>query len=262
MSRVRPLAAAGLCALVACAGTARIPLPPDDPRPAAFVAAWTRQSAGREALRGSARLAVDAEARGGAAPVRLRARQTLALERPARLRIEVQGMLGTTLAVLAVDGEEYALYEAETRRFERGPLQPDLLWRVAGLALLPEEVVEVVLGSPRLAPGLALRAAFAAPDGGVRVDLEGDAGEQRALRFDAEGRLRELVTRDPERAAWTATFDDYAPVAGEALAHRVSIDTGSARAVLQLRDVELNPQLPADIFRLDGLAARSGAEGG
>jgi hypothetical protein len=257
----RPLVAGALLAFTACAGLRPLPLAPDDPRPAALVAAFAERAALREALRGSARLSVDVDGN-GARSVRLRARQSLVLERPARLRIEVQGMLGNTLAVLAVDGAEYALFETETRRFERGPLEPDLLWRVAGLTLQPDEVVEVVLGGPRLAQDLALRAAFAAPDGGVRVELADDAGARRALEFDAEGRLREWVARDPHRTPWTARFDDYAPVAGEALAHRVSIDTGSARAVLQLRDVELNPPLPADIFRLDGLAARVGAEGG
>jgi outer membrane biogenesis lipoprotein LolB len=251
-----------LLALAGCIGPPPLPpLPADDPRPAALLASFAQASAGREALRGRARLAVDGEA-GQGAPVRLRARQTLVLERPARLRIEVEGMLGTTLAVLAVDGGEYAYFETESRRFEQGPLPEDLLWRISGLALQPQEVVDVVLGAPRLAADLALRGAFAAPDGGVRVDLEGADGSSRALRFDAEGRLRELIARDPHRSGWTASFDDYAPVGGEALAHTVSIDTGSARAVLSLRDVELNPPLPADIFRLDGLAARSGAEGG
>lgn len=262
MSRARRLAVAGVFALAACAGPRAVPLPQDDPRPGALIAAFSRSAAAREGLRGSARLAVDSESEGDGAPVRVRSRQALMLERPGRLRIEVQGMLGTTLAVLAIDGEQYELFETETRRFERGPLAANPLWRVAGLALAPDEVVAVVLGGPRLAPDLALRAAFAVPDGGVRVELEGDAGIRRALRFDAEGLLRELVARDPGRAGWTARFDDYAPVAGESLAHRISIDTGSARAVLQLRDVELNPALPADIFRLDGLAARSDAEGG
>jgi hypothetical protein len=107
-----------------------------------------------------------------------------------------------------------------------------------------------------------VRAAFAVEAGGVQVELGSDAGTRRALRFDAEGNLRAWLARDGEHAAWTARYDDYADVAGQALAHRVSIETDSARAVLQLGDVELNPPLPADIFRLDGLAARSDAEGG
>jgi outer membrane biogenesis lipoprotein LolB len=256
------LAAAGCLLLAACAGPTAVPLPQDDPRPSALLAAFAERAESRSALRGSARLAVDAQSGRGVPTTRVRARQKLVLERPASLRIEVEGMLGATLAVLATDGSEYAFFETGSRHFERGPLTPDLLRRVAGLELQPGEVVEIVLGAPDLAPDLTLRAAYAVEEGGVRVELEGDGGARRALRFDAAGRLREWVARDPDRKAWTALYDDYADVSGQALAHRVSIDTGSARAILQLLDVELNPTLPADIFRLDGLAALSGAEGG
>ncbi len=262
MSRFRPLAVMSLLALAACRGPVLVPLPQEDPRPGALVAAWSARAEAREALRGAAWLAVDSEAQGSAAPLRLRSRQTLVLERPGRVRIEVQGMLGTTLAVLAIDGDEYALFETQTRHFEGGPLPADLLWRVTGLALRPEDVVEVVLGAPRLAAPLAVRAAFAVPDGGVRVELADAAGRRRLLRFDAQDLLRELEVREPDGATWTAHFDDYAPVAGDSLAHRVSIETRSARAVLKLRDVELNPLLSADMFRLDEPLLRSGAEGG
>lgn len=262
MSRARSLAVISLLAFAACRGPVGVPLSPQDPRPGALVAAWSARASAREALRGQAWLAVDSEAGSSAAPVRLRSRQALVLERPGRLRIEVQGMLGTTLAVLAIDGDEYALFETQTRRFEGGPLPADLLWRVTGLALRPEEVVEVVLGAPDLAPPLAVRAAFAVPDGGVRVELADDTGVRRLLRFDAQDQLRELELREPDGAVWTARFDDYAPVAGDSLAHRISIETRTARAVLKLRDVELNPALSTDIFRLDGLELGSGAEGG
>jgi len=256
------LAVAGWLLLAACAGPRAVPLPQDDPRPSALLAAFAQQTDSRSALRGSARLAVDSVSGKGVTPVRLRARQTLVLERPASLRIEVLGMLGATLAVLTTDGSEYAFFETGSRHFESGPITPDLLRRVAGLELQPDDVVALVLGGPRLPPDLALRAAYAVEEGGVQVELEGNAGSRRALRFDAAGQLREWIAREPERAAWSARYDDYADVSGQALAHRVSIDTGSARAVLQLIDVELNPPLPADIFRLDGLAARSDAEGG
>ena len=259
---MRRVLAAALLWLAACAGPRAVPLAPDDPRPAALLAAFAQQADGRASLRSSARLAGDTDSGKGAMPVRLRARQRMVVERPANLRIEVQGMLGATLAVLATDGSEYAFFETGSRHFERGPLTRDLLWRIAGLELEPDEIVAVVLGGPRLPPDLALRAAYADDEGGVQVELEGEKGTRRALRFDAAGLLREWIARDPDRAAWTARYDDYADVSGQALAHKVSIDTGSARAVLQLVDVELNPPLPADIFRLDGLAAQSDAEGG
>jgi outer membrane biogenesis lipoprotein LolB len=262
VSRARRLSVLLLLSLAACRGPVQVPLSADDPRPRALLEAWSARAEARAALRGQAWLAVDSEARGTAAPLRLRSRQSLVLERPGRVRIEVQGMLGTTLAVLAIDDGEYALFETETRRFEAGPLTPDLLWRITGLALRPDEVVEVVLGAPRVSPPLALRSAFSVPDGGVRVELADEAGPLRWLRFDAQDRLRELEVRETDGASWTARFDDYAPVAGDTLAHRISIETRSARAVLRLRDVELNPALATDIFRLDGPLPGSAAEGG
>ena len=259
MSRARGVAVASLLALAACAGPVAVPLPRDDPRPAALLAAFAEQVSRRDGLRGDARLAVDADS---PQPLHLRSHQSLVIERPASLRIEVQGMLGATLAVLAIDGSQYAFFDTGSRRFEQGPVTEAVLWRIARLSLQPDEVVAVVLGGPSLGPDLSVRAAYAMAEGGVRIELEGDAGAHRALEFDAAGKLREWVARDPDRGAWTARFDDYADVAGQSLAHRVSIDTGDTQAVLQLRNVELNPSLPADIFRLDGLAARSGAEGG
>jgi outer membrane biogenesis lipoprotein LolB len=265
VKRLGPLAAACLLVLAGCrtmpTPVEMQPLPPDDPRPQRLVTEWIQGAAQRTALRGSARMAVDAEGERGQT-LSLRVRQTLAIERPARLRIEVQSLLGTTLAVLAVDGREYALFETETRRFERGPLEAAPLWRIARLSLRPEDVIEALLGGPAADPGMQLRAAFSAPDGGVLVEVDDAALTRRKLLFDAEGRLRSLDVSAPELSTWRAAYDDYEPVDGQPFAHRVSIDTAEARAVLQLRDVELNPTLPADIFRLDGLAARAGAEGG
>ena len=76
--------AAGLVAALACATTdARwLPLPAGDPRPGALLAAWAEAAEQRRALRGRARLAVDA----GDGDVRLRGRQLIALERPKQRR--------------------------------------------------------------------------------------------------------------------------------------------------------------------------------
>ena len=71
----------------------------DDPRPHALLADWTARAGELRSLRGSARVSLDG-ARGASF-----ARQLLALERPARLRVEVLGLLNQRIAVLATEGD-------------------------------------------------------------------------------------------------------------------------------------------------------------
>ena len=80
--------------------------------------------------------------------------------------------------------------------------------------------------------------------------------ERRALRraaFDSASRLRELdLLGSDGNPVWSVRYDDYAVVGGTPLAHRIRIEvaTGAASVEISLSDMELNPELPADIFRL------------
>jgi len=256
-----------LCLLAGCRGVPPLqPLPSDDPRPGALLEAWARQAGERSALRGTGRLAVDADgAAAGGRDLHFRSRQALVLARPARLRVELRTLLGTTAAVLATDGERYDFFRAEDRSFESGPVHDALLWEVARLALTPEEVVDLILGAPRLAEALSPTAAFDAGDGRVRIALADASGSvRRQVDFDAAGRLRRLQQRRRDGAvAWEAAFDDYAAVNGAAVAHSLAIELsgGRTRALLSLSGVELNPELSPDTFRLDDLAAREAGGG-
>ena len=85
--------------------------------------------------------------------------------------------------------------------------------------------------------------------------------------FDAQGRLREVERLDGDGApVWSARFDDYQPVGSVPFAHAIRVEATrrSARAELVLSGVELNPALPADIFRLQpaGVRRRSRRDGG
>jgi hypothetical protein len=249
--------------LLAAAGcrtaATRLPLPEDDPRPQALLRAWQESADARQALRGSARLAVDGEG------LAVRARQILVVERPSRLRVEVQGLLSQTIAVLVTDGPRYQLLRAENGSLESGEVHPDLLWQVASLDLTPEQAIELVLGAPRLDASLRPVRASRAPDGEIAVEL-GDAGGrvQERRRFDAQGRLRGVERLDAEgEPAWSARFDAYQPVDGVPFAHEIRVEGArrSARAELELSGVELNPALPADIFRLQPARSGAGAEG-
>jgi len=198
-------------------------------------------------MRGRAHLAVDGE-------VRIRADQIVVLERPARLRVEVLGLLNQTAAVITTDGDRFEVFRSRDRSYDTGPVHPRLLWQEAHLALTPEEAVSVLLGAVVFGPGQAPVRAASIGDRRVRVDLVDT--EQRLRRravFDAAARLRELVVYDGAGAArWTARFDDYAEVSGVPFAHHIVLDVsmGSSRVEISLRDVELNPELPPGIFHL------------
>lgn len=259
-------AAAACVALlfVSCKAPPLAPLPPADPRPRALLERFVERASGREALRASARLAVDAEAHG----VRLRSRQRVVLARPARLRVEVTGLLGNTLAVLAVGDEDYAWFDAESRGFETGPVHPALLWNVVRIDLTPAEAVSVILSAPRIEPGLEVIAAWDAGEGVTRIALGAPGGPpHQILELDAEARLLrfEQWAGGGGQPLWTAAFSEHAPVDDAVLAHRVAIETrGGTHAVLSLSGVELNPALAPDIFSLDAIRPLSeeAGEGG
>jgi hypothetical protein len=245
---------------LACRTVAPVaPLPADDPRPAAMLARWQLESESRRALRGRAHLAVDAEA------VQLRGRQIVVVERPARLRVEVLGLMNQTAAVIATDGDRYEVFRVGDRSYESGAVREDLLWREAGLALAPEQAVAVLLGAPRPGAGLAPANARLTSAGRVEFDLVDASGRPRQrAAFDALERLRSFAVLDDDGSErWRAEFDDYAAVGASQLPHGIVLDVteGSTHAEIELRDLELNPSLSVDIFRLRASAAGEG-EGG
>jgi hypothetical protein len=229
------------------------PLPDDDPRPAALLAAWRANTARRESLRAVARLAVDSPAGPDGRDIALRSKQRLWLARPAQLRVEVLGFLDTTVAVLVTDGDRYSLFESQEQRFQEGPVYPELLWDAAHLALTPAEAVEVILGAPDPDADLARGAAYVVGER-VRIELTDPGGRvRRVVEFGAGGELRRLAQSDDSgEVVWEALFDDYAQIDGALFARDVALrsESGRTSAALVLRSVELNPDVPADIFRL------------
>jgi hypothetical protein len=229
-------------------------LPESDPRPGALLAAWRANAARRESLQATARLAVDAPGAGqDGRDLALRSKSRMWLARPAQLRVEVLGFLDTTLAVLVTDGDRYSLFESQQQHFEEGPVYRELLWDAAHLALTPAEAVEVILGAPEPDAGLSRGAAYLVGER-VRIELtDPDGRVRRTVEFGAGGELRRLAQSDDAGTlAWEATFDDFAEINGAPFARDVALRSseGRAQAELVLRAIELNPQVPVDIFRL------------
>jgi len=235
---------------LACAMAPRAPrpLPAEDPRPAALLGGLAHAAEGRRALRGVAQLALEGPHGSG------RARQVLVLERPARLRVEVMGVLDQTLVVLTTDGEHYRLLRVPERSFDSGLVYPDLLRDVAGLAVTPEQAVELLLGVPLPPAGTHIEGAALLGEGGMRVEVGAGGGAGRQVfEFDAASRLRRWAELGPTGEEISeARFDDYRPLGGEAFAHDIALvdRVSGARARVSFASVELNPALPPGVFEL------------
>jgi hypothetical protein len=259
------VAVALLGGLTACVSPAAFrPLPPDDPAAQQQLDAWLARGRERHALRGVARLAVDQPG----ATIPQRSKQLLVLARPASLRVEVLGFLNQPLAVIATDGERFEVYRAEDRRFESGAVDEQLLWDQAGIDLRPADAVAVLLGVPLEEPPPAPARALRDRNGRIRIELDAVDGEgaQRAT-FDAAGRLDALERLDAAGAArWVARFGDYRDVGGTPFAHSIALDVraGPTRAEISFREVEINPELSPELFRLSpahgGAASAAGEE--
>jgi len=232
--------------------------PADAARSAALVDGLAVLGASRSGLRAGARVSIEGQRRAAFA------RQLMLLERPARLRLEVMGVLGQRVAVLATDGVRYDLYRAETPGLESGEVHPGILFEVAGLALTPEEAVRLALGAP-LEPGEAGGAAAGGSvlaGGVVRVELRGAPDAlRRTLDFGPGGELRRYAVHGPDGAlVLDARYGDYKDVGGTPFAHAIELELPAAdsRAEIHFQWVELNPVLGDELFRL---APRAGAAG-
>jgi hypothetical protein len=252
-ARARALAASVLAALIAlaCAGARgprATPLPAGDRRPSALLDALARAGEARRSLRAIARLAVDGPAGGG------RARQILLLERPARLRVEILGLLDQRIAVLTTDGVDYQLYRAQDRSLTGGPVHDALLWEVAGLAVTPEQAVRILLGAPEPPAGARLAGGAELADGRVRLDLRApDQLETTRLEFDAAGRLAGWAWLGADgEALQEARFADYRALGDDAFPYEVELvdRTTGAEARVRFATVELNPVLAPALFEL------------
>jgi hypothetical protein len=240
-----------LALALACAaprGPRPVPLASGDPRPAALLEGLARAGEARHALRAVARLAVDGPAGGG------RAKQILLVERPARLRVEILGLLDQRVAVLTTDGAEYRLYRREDGSLTGGAVHDALLWEVAGLAVTPGDAVRLLLGAPAPPEGARLAGGAQLADGRVRLDLRAPErpGTTR-VEFDPAGRLVAWSQLDPdETPLQEARFADYRPLGDDAFPYEVELvdHASGAAAKVRYQSVELNPALDPSLFEL------------
>jgi len=237
------------------------PLDPTAERAQALLRGLAEAAAERRALRGTLRLSLDGPTGS------LRSTQALVAQEPSQLRVEVQGFLSQTVAVLVTDGERFDLLRTTERVVQRGRVYPGLLFEVARIDLTPEEAVEVLLGAPHVPEGLVPASGRVLRDGGAQLDLADPGGAVlRTLEWDASGLLRAIESRSAAgEVLWQAEFEDFRAVEGERFAHRVALHfpVSKTEVRLEFEEVELNPDLSREVFvlRFPG-AVGSGRRGG
>ncbi len=250
----------------------------DDARASRALTTHLERAAKREALRGTARVAVERP------DLKLNRPQRIVVERPDRLRFEVLGLFDQLVGLLVSNGREFGYFEAGSGRVARAAVGPALLWERAGIDLDPHEVVELLLGAPKPSAGIARAGVWLAPDGTLAVAFawasdappaacEGAADAPRRLfeprcfveprdledggelfYFDPAGDLRELRSLgDGGVLRYAARFDAYEPIPGGLrFPMRLSIRMPelASEAEFRWKRVGLAEDLPDTLFEL------------
>ena len=230
------------------------PLEPTDPRPAAWLSALASRGLEPQAIRARARLDLDAPDLSFDRP------QRMAVERPARLRVEILGLFAQLAALVVTDGQRYQVYDVRQGALEEGPVDGNLLWRFARIDLDPPRAVELLLGSVRVSPELTTGTPWGFKNGEVSLErFDADGVVREDYRFDPKGRLIEASHFGPDGAAlWRAAFEDYRVLEspnGTKIDFPYEIELNfprvKARARLKYSAVRIEDQLPDALFKLD-----------
>jgi outer membrane lipoprotein-sorting protein len=197
---------------------------------------------------------------------RVRATVLMLVDRPGRLRFEAEVSLQGTVAILATDGERFALYDATKNVLQLGPACPANVASLIRIPLLPADIAAILLGDVRIdhLPGTrevdwdGTRAAdvLAVPraDGKLQLFWQRPGGQVRLVGVSAVG--------SDGRNRWRVSFEDFAEVSagpagpprGVALPQTIHFAQGDESfdngVEIKLKERRLNEPLAADAFTL------------
>jgi outer membrane lipoprotein-sorting protein len=181
------------------------------------------------------------------------AQEVLFVKRPAFLRLETLGPLGTPQLYLVTDGRELSLYDPGENRYYRGPATARHLSSALPILLGPEEAAAFLLGGvPRIDP------------------------ETSSLRADREKGLWILDLRSAARGEWQSlwvhpqtfqilhaesyrdgssrclTFSDFETVQRISFPKKIQLTSSEPQGEISVEyeQVELNPGWEKEDFQL------------
>jgi outer membrane lipoprotein-sorting protein len=181
------------------------------------------------------------------------AQEVLFVQRPAFLRLESLGPLGTPQLYLVTDGRELSLYDPGENRYYRGPATASHLSSALPVVLEPEEVVALLLGGlPLIDPETSSLGADR-EKGLWILDLVSTArGERQSLWVHPQS--FQILRAESHRSGSSRclTFSDFSRVQGIFFPRRIQLTSSDPKGQISVeyQEVELNPGWKNEDFQL------------
>lgn len=189
----------------------------------------------------------------------------LAVMRPGHLRFEAENPVsGTTEGTLVTDGRTFALLDPRGNRFLRGPALACNVARMTRIAMPPDDVALILLGSVPLLPHERAEVGHTRDGGGREVltlHLRGGARERISVSRKTRDVVEAEVFDAAGRRVWHLAHEDFRTVGGVRLPRKTKFvePRGKADILIRYKDVEANTAIPDAVFTLappPGIVAR------
>jgi hypothetical protein len=171
------------------------------------------------------------------------ARLAVFFERPHRLRVELLGAFGGTRWSAVASAEEITAFFPGPRHYLRETDVAEVVARLLGLRLLPEDMMAALsgVGVPfdSSAPVLGYRR-------GHRRFLETEASPKRILELDDDG---QVVSAQSE--SYRVSYPSFWRSRGRSFPDELTIENERVRARLETSDVDVNVDLAPETFFLE-----------
>ena len=255
----RLLALAPLFAATACCGPGPVNGPASLPTADTLLAEIRGRQAQVRSLRGETKL--DYMSPEGRTKVTV----NLAVARPGRLRFEAENPItGTTEGTLVTDGRSFALLDVRANRFLVGPALACNVARMTRIALPPDDVALILLGSAPLLPHERAEVGYSRDGGGrdvLTLHLRGGARERVAVSRKSRDVVEADLVDAGGRTVWRLGHEDFRSVGGVRLPRKTKFvePKGKADILIRYKDVEANATIPDAVFTLappPGIVAR------
>ncbi len=173
----------------------------------------------------------------------------IAAARPAFLHFEVIGFFGQPQAILASDGQTFALLQNDQGNYFHGPATPENVSRLLPVVLSGPELVSILLGAAPRIPAERLSAQALAEARAYLVTLwQGDRSQKIWIHPDNH---RVLKSELRGAAAYDLLFEDFQATGAIDLPRKITLfASGSTTLELRYQELRVNPDLEPSLFKL------------